>query len=521
MDVKQKIQNFQDQQIPIRVRDKRTTEVYNKIVLLTSFLQPTAKIKERIYCVMNDITSSPICKQCNTNHVLFLGPSTGYRDYCSVKCSSNSDEKKNGIIATNLKKYGTKTPAESDVIRQKTINTLESRYGDNIRSTQQVESIKQKSIQTNNEKYGSDAYTSSEDFKRKQLITVTEKYGVVHINQRDILPSSLLLLNDRNWLIVQNRDNKKTLLTLADELGVSIATMSVYFKKHCIIPIYYTTISSHEQSLLSFLLSLDINVINQDRNIIKPKELDIVLPDFKIAIEFCGLYWHSDIHPRITKHYHLNKLQQCLIAGYKLITIFEDEWIYKQDIVKSRLLHLLGKSSEITYARKCDMVIISRDQKREFFDSTHIQGNGRGSITYGLSYNNTIVAVMTFMDLNNGNYELNRYSTIGSIVGGFSRLLKHFQRNHSWITISSFADRRWSEGDIYKNHGFELVNISLPSYDYIIKDTRIHRRNFMKGLLSKKLLNYDPNLTEFENCDNNNLLRIWNCGQLKFIKYKQ
>ncbi|MGZ8924654.1 MAG: DUF7487 domain-containing protein [Nitrososphaeraceae archaeon] len=518
MTIKEQIGFFISKSKPIRLRDKETAALYHDIMLLTSFLPTEAKIKERIFCVQNDISKRLICNHCGIEYVKFLGPSTGYRDFCSVKCSSNSEQKQRAMVTTNIQKYGTKTPAESSSIRLKTIKTLESRYGKGVASTQQVDNVRTKTICTNNKKFGVDFYTSSKDFKFKTVGTLKTKYGVNHINQSHISKDVLEKLNDPNWLITQNQQNDKTLLMIAEELQVSISTVSVYFAKYDIIPVYYTRVSKPEQELLDFLASLNIDTIHQDRTLIKPKELDIVIPSHKLAIEFCGLYWHSDVHPRITKQYHLDKLNNCLSIGYRLITIFEDEWIYKKSIVKARLSHLVNKSTDAVYARLTNVVEVDKKKKKDFFDATHIQGDGRGTITYGLTHNNELKAVMTFMNLKNGVYELNRYSTTGNIVGGFSKLLNHFEKTIEWESIISFADRRWSEGAIYYSNGFELSNVSQPSYDYVIKDTRIHRRNFMKGLLSKKLLHYDKNLTEFENCDNNNLLRIWNCGQLKFIK---
>ena len=68
------------------------------------------------------------------------------------------------------------------------------------------------------------------------------------------------------------------------------------------------------------------------RNIIAPLEIDIFIPSKNIAIEYDGLYWHSSNKfsgRTIEKKYHLNKTEQCLKKGIKLIHIFENEWILK------------------------------------------------------------------------------------------------------------------------------------------------------------------------------------------------
>jgi hypothetical protein len=253
--------------------------------------------------------------------------------------------------------------------------------------------------------------------------------------------------------------------------------------------------------------------------VLYPQELDIVIPQYNIAIEFCGLYWHSDAHNRMSNNYHLNKQQRCKDLGIRLITIFEDEWLHKNEIVKNILRYVLNKHNAAIYARKCEIVTIpDTPTKKQFFDTYHLQGDGRGSITYALRHDGIIVAMMTFIKLKNGVYELNRYATSHTnVVGGFSKLLKYFcTHNSSWVKIISYADRRWSDGNVYFVNNFKLTNVSRPSYYYVIQNKRFHRRGFMKHLLPKKLQNFDPLLTERENCDNNGINRIWDCGQLRF-----
>lgn len=111
----------------------------------------------------------------------------------------------------------------------------------------------------------------------------------------------------------------------------------------CPICAYMT--SNGQKELYDYLKSLGFNVIENDRTLIYPKELDIVIPDKKIAIEYCGLYWHSEKMGK-DKNYHLNKLKACQDIGYKLITIFEDEWLYRNDIVRNILMSTLDITKE-------------------------------------------------------------------------------------------------------------------------------------------------------------------------------
>jgi hypothetical protein len=112
-------------------------------------------------------------------------------------------------------------------------------------------------------------------------------------------------------------------------------------------------ISKAETEILEWLTVLNINdVIINDRTILKGKELDIYIPSHSLAIEFNGLYWHSELNGK-DKNYHLNKTIKCKEQDIQLIHIFEDEWLDKQDIIKNIIKIKLRLIEEKVYGRKC------------------------------------------------------------------------------------------------------------------------------------------------------------------------
>ena len=248
-------------------------------------------------------------------------------------------------------------------------------------------------------------------------------------------------------------------------------------------------------------------------------ELDIVLPEEKIAIEYCGLYWHSHLHK--PNKYHLKKLEACNKAGYRLITIFEDEWIHQKTKIQNKLLYILKLyKGRIDYARNCYIEEITSGDRKEFMKAYHIQNDHGCRINLGLFSNSDkrLVAVLALKDMKNGNYDLVRFASSNTVVGGFSKLLTYFKRNYDWNEIYTFADRRWSEGNLYLKTGFEVDKVIPPDYSYIDKTQRIHKFNFRHKNLKQKLGDkYNPALSEFKNTENNGINRIYNCGLIKFI----
>lgn len=281
--------------------------------------------------------------------------------------------------------------------------------------------------------------------------------------------------------------------------------------------------SKGHQNICDLIKSLDINYTINDRTIIKPYELDIVIPEKKLAIEYCGLYWHSEKTGK-DKNYHLNKLKSCEKEGYRLITIFEDEWLKYPDIVKSRLTNLLAYKKLIQlHARKCIIKEIDYNMCKDFLNKNHIQQQDRSAIRLGAFYEENLVSVMTFCSGNiakgsrkvEGVYELSRFcSKLGyNIPGIASKLLKYFERNYSWNEIFSYADRRWSDGGLYLKLGFTFVGFTQANYWYS-KDgkDRIHRFRLRKTAKDDKFK------TERVLRQEEGYYRVWDCGNFKFTK---
>lgn len=294
-------------------------------------------------------------------------------------------------------------------------------------------------------------------------------------------------------------------------------------------PKCYGNISKAEDEIYNLIKRKTPDAIQSDKTTIYPLQLDIYIPSKNIAVEYCGLYWHSE---KLGKHktYHLNKLEECNKKGIRLITIFEDEWLHNKDITISRLYNILGVNKNISiYARKCSVKEINTKNASDFCELHHIQGYHKSTVKLGLFNNNKLVSVMTFdkPSISKGYYnsttnkvfELNRFCSDKNykVVGAASKLLKYFIRNYNPKQIFSYADRRWSDGSLYRTLGFKLSGYSQPNYWYVIKDTRKHRFSFRKSVLKNKLKKFESSLTEYENMKYNGYDRIWDCGNMKYI----
>lgn len=455
-----------------------------------------------------------------------------------VENPPQSDQVKSKIQQTNLDKYGVGSTLLVPSVREKIKNTIIERYNvDNPLSSKEVqEKIKETNLQrygvenpllsidiqdkvkqTNLEKYGVENPFSSKDIQEKIKDTNFERYGVSHSNQKHIGLENIELMNNKEYM--EEMFQSMSTQDIADYFGSSVSLVG---KKMVELGIREKYTSSAELQIRQFLDENGIKYISNTRKIIPPLELDIFIQSKNIAIEYCGLYWHSDLYK--TSKYHQEKYKQCKNKGIRLITIFEDEWLYKTHVCRSRLRHIFGINYRGPGARKLLIKSIVSKVSKSFLNNNHIQGSTPATAHYGAFDNGDLVAVMTFSKprramSQKGGFELTRFSTNGfSYSGVANRLFKAFVRDYDPELITSFCDLRWGTGVLYEKLGFEFQYETHPNYWYYkMSDLiRYHRFMFTKHSIVENH-NGNPNLTEIENMRNMGYHRIFDCGNSKWI----
>ena len=525
-----------------------------------------------------------ICIVCNKEFI--VQKSSKRMKLCSIECekkytSSDIRNKKRmeSLEKNNLKKYGVKSTFELKENIEKSKNTKLQKYGNsgynNINKIKQtkldkygdenyinVEKIKttklqkygtldfnEKSNKTKLEKYG------TLDFSDKAKKTTIEKYGTLDFSKKSketiILKygsySNIFL--KKSYIRMKNKyESIVEFLFDESEYKSAYGYKKYPFKcKKCDVnfddymtnglspkcPVCNPYIQSKPQEeIYNYLKELLISteVVKNTRSILfSGKELDIYIPSKKIAIEFNGIYWHSEMTGGKGKNYHLDKTNDCEKQGIRLIHIMEDEWTYRQDIVKSKLKHICNISTDKSvYARNCIIKEIDGKDSNLFLDKYHIQGCDKASIKIGAYNNNELIAVMTFgknrvalgNNVQQNCYEMYRFCTSKNVVGIGGKLLKYFINNYKPKKIISYADRRYSYNNAFYNKiGFKCVGNTSPNYWYFHSDNKLilfHRFNFRKDSLNKKLEKFDNNLSEWQNMQNNGYDRIWDCGHYKY-----
>lgn len=456
----------------------------------------TSKIpfKQRVFNYINNIKEIPKCIICG-NNVNFFNKT--YSTYCSNKCQ-NSDI--NIINRSNLKR----------------VKTLQSRYG--VNSTFDMQSTKDKIKKTLRDRYNTD-HISRVDSVRKNL-SISKKKKVIERYIKDKSINLIKIDENRVMRILCDDCHEEYLINYVTYLLRARNNVKICTK--CNVLNNYKS-SIIEKDLLNFILKYDSNAISSYK--VSTYEIDILSNN--IGFEFNGLYWHSEIFK--DSSYHLNKTNLCSSKNIDLFHIWEDDWLYKQDIVKSMIINKLGKTPNRIFARKCKIKEITNNTIiRDFLNKNHIQGFVGSKIKIGLYYNDELVSIMTFGNLRKslgqkseeGSYELlrfcNKLST--SVIGGSSKLFSFFTKNYNSTEVISYSDLSRSKGNMYQKLGFELSHNSSPNYYYVIDGVRKHRFNFRKDKLIKE--GFDANKTEIQIMNERGYYRIFDCGMQKWT-YKK
>lgn len=280
--------------------------------------------------------------------------------------------------------------------------------------------------------------------------------------------------------------------------------------------------SRAEDELRVYLESLGLTVTTNRRDLIPPYEIDLYVEELNLGIEYCGLFWHSERYR--DQGYHLMKHKMAASCGIRLITLFEDEWVYHRIKVENTLRHLSGKSPRGCFGRKVVVREIPWSIAGAFLDKYHLLGSGHsGTIRLGAFDGETLIAVMTFGSPSDERgstdfVEMKRYVCDGrNHPGVASKMFQHALKHYGFTRVQAFVDRRWFTGDFKTLAGFEIVGETGPSMFWVKGTKRFHRRFMTKRQLVAMPEFSGREMTKKDMLAELGYSRIFDCGKLKLM----
>jgi len=504
----------------------------------------TDKINTEISIKIEDVNKNShdkitaICEKCGKETSIRIEKYYVNKDRCGYYGCRDCSRIK--YKETCIDKFGFDNPMKSEEIKLLVENNNIEKYG--VKTTLLEYNTKEKIKKTNLEKYGCEEVLSSPIIREKSKITFLEKYGVDSYSKTKSFYDDTYRRWEKDSLEKLNRYNitkfklleNRTIDIWCNKCNdyYNITPKNLYQRTEIQKGVICTKcnslktfISGKEIELLQFIEeNYDGEILTSNKKIIKPYELDIYLPELNLAFEFNGIYWHSDLYKQ--KNYHIDKSNMCHEENIKLVHIWEDDWLNKKDIIKSMILNRLNKTENKLFARKCNIKEVDNDLVRIFLYENHIQGFVGSNIKLGLFYDNELVSLMTFgkKRINmgekhkDGSFEMMRFCNKlnMNVIGGANKLFKYFILNYKINDILSFSDISYFDGKLYEKLGFELEKITEPNYSYYDKQlNKYNRYNFRKDVLVSK--GYDKSKTEFEIMDELGYLRVYNCGNYKYV----
>lgn len=405
------------------------------------------------------------------------------------------------LTESSIRKYGVTNPAKSDKVKAKIKATQYERFGDLFCRT---EEFVHKRRETSMQRYGVDNPMRSPEVRAKIEKQNVEKWGVPYWM---MLPESQRKLHEgckekfgTEWYssshlskecldIIHNPDKLIDFVTQLPEEQRTHTRVSELLGCSCVYLLELTrgygddvrsaftmfpAVSDKECSVRDLIESWNIAIIPNDRNTLAPQELDIYVPSKGFAVEFNGWYWHSK-QAGTPVSYHQSKSLACADRGIQLYHIFEQDWdnANKRAIIESQLrCKLLSESTRI-FARNCDVRLVSIADARSFLNRNHLQGYRNSAIRIGLYYNNELVDIMTFgkayLHRDSGCWEIYRLCSKlnTTVVGGASRLFKHFLHSVRPSKVVTYSDISTGTGNVYTALGFTFVRITSPNYKWV------------------------------------------------------
>lgn len=519
----------------------------------------TPKSKRDVYCYDRHYKTCKICGKLFEIDVRKDQTVQTCSDACRYQLmiqSTDYDEAQNTLRASLRNKYGVSTTPHIPGVREKAEKTMKDRYGKSWYT--QTDEYKERVKKTSQEKYGVDHFLQSSQVIKKRKETCLKTYGVDNVSKCSEIQSKIhdtfqskygvsnisqlnignldawkvFVDNPRNYILT-NFDHKPTVTELSEHFQTCLTSIYNNFDVKSNSDILDKSFSTMEEQIVAYIYNIDpdIAVERNNRTIIHPYELDIFLPEYKLAIECNPTATHnSSIQDpwggkAKSPSYHKEKSEACKYQDITLLHVFGYDWKYRRNIIESILRIHIHTVTNRVYARKCEIVNLDYKECKQFLDSNHLQGNVPSKVRLGLKYEGELVCVMTFGSTratigkqDDESWELlrlcNKLDT--TVVGGASKLFKYFVNHYHPSRIVSFSDISHTSGGIYPILGFKYLRTSDPGYVWVDTktDRAYHRMNAQKQNIRQFLKDESIDLSQSESqiMVAHGFVKVYDCG---------
>jgi hypothetical protein len=233
-------------------------------------------------------------------------------------------------------------------------------------------------------------------------------------------------------------------------------------------------ISQPEKDLYEFITGLGFAVNQSDRSVLKnvsARELDLFVPERMFAVEFNGLYWHSELAGK-GSDYHLTKFNAARAAGVELLQVWEDDWMNRREAVLHTVASRLGAVQSAS-SENLTPTVLTHTQADEFLDAYSIQGSVSAGVFYGLQDTAGVVHAVLALDVEGDSAEVVRFASRGNMGSGFSELLTHAVNTLQLTTVTAVVDNAVDDAGMFEAFGFAKTGDIAPTSYSVVKAIRV------------------------------------------------
>lgn len=441
---------------------------------------------------------------------------TSLRKYGTTSTLQSKEVREKAKV-TSLKKFGNENPSSSQIIKDKVKQTNLKRHG--VEYNLQIPEVREKLKECNLKNFGVEHIAQSEEFKTRHKIKRIKTY------KKEILPIRLQQL--------ANSKIEPFMWGIEDYIGQHVEykfihkvcnkTFSAYFRNGSapVCPYCKCGRSAIEQKLFNILEQSFPNIEMNNRKLISPYEIDMVIND--IGIEVNGVYWHQSRYSN-----GRGLLFKTEKSPIQLLHFWDYELLNKFEICLSMIYTKLNKFENTIFASSCDLRPISKQESELFFNENHLLGYRQANYCLGLIYKNKIVQAISIGENRTGinaDFEIYRIATKlnTTVIDGIQNLFAKVKNDFVGSTLIGYADKRYSQGKVYRLLGFAELKDTPPAQSWI-KNGRLQSNFQCQKPQLKKLLGvkYDNSKSEIENMEINTFLKVEDCGNKVFtINFRQ
>ncbi len=313
-------------------------------------------------------------------------------------------------------------------------------------------------------KYGVDSVLKSKNIMDKKWSTINKK-----IIKRFNDSGYTVLSSTKNVLKIRHSDGH--VFSISRRQGINRLNTNIEISTK-LLPLS-SSFSNYELELRAFIESLNIDFVCNSRKIIPPKEIDIYIPEYCLGVEFNGLFWHSDLF--MPNDYHMNKTISANDKKIELLHVFEDEWISKNNIVKSIIKKRLNILTQFDITNHI-VKNVSNDDKRLFLLENNIFGDTYSDIDVGLFMNDKLLTILSIKKENDC-FNIVRFGDKNNhnIKNGTTELLNYVIKKYAPKKITYYDDLRFSEKEFLITNNFKKLKIIQPQH-YVVSNVIINKK---------------------------------------------